>query len=190
MQNKKNSPGTGRWLPSVALAVVLAGGSTSAMADRWGVQLGGGIADHDMKKVDLGVVWDPGWSWWQVGDWHFTFVAEGHVSYWHYGGDHTVHGNIGEFGFTPVVRFIKRTGYVRPFIEGGVGVRLLTHPTIATDYTMSSAFQFADMVGVGAQFGSRQQYLAGFRFQHESNASIKEPNPGINFSQIYLQYNF
>jgi hypothetical protein len=55
---------------------------------------------------------------------------------------------------------------------------------------MSSAFQFADMVGVGASFGSHQQYEAGFRFQHLSNASIKEPNPGIDFEQLYVQYNF
>jgi lipid A 3-O-deacylase len=71
-----------------------------------------------------------------------------------------------------------------------VGVRLLSHPTIASDYTLSTAFQFADMVGVGAQFGSHQQYLAGFRFQHLSNADIKRPNPGIDFTQLYLQYNF
>ncbi|KAF1063223.1 acyloxyacyl hydrolase [Burkholderia gladioli] len=189
MQNKK-SLRAGRWLAGTVLAATLAGGSNAAFADRWGVQLAGGIADHDMKKVDLGVVWDPGWSWWQMGDWHFTFVMEGHASYWHYGGDHAVNANIGEFGVTPVFRFIKRSGAIRPFFEAGVGLRLLTHPTIATNYTMSTAFQFADMVGIGAQFGGHQQYQAGFRFQHESNASIKDPNPGINFSQIYVQYNF
>jgi hypothetical protein len=54
----------------------------------------------------------------------------------------------------------------------------------------SLAFRFADMTGVGAQFDNGQQYLAGFRFQHVSNDGIKEPNPGINFSQLYLQYNF
>ena len=40
------------------------------------------------------------------------------------------------------------------------------------------------------QFGSHQQYEAGYRFQHISNGGIKEPNPGINFHQLYLQYNF
>jgi hypothetical protein len=55
---------------------------------------------------------------------------------------------------------------------------------------VGSAFQFADMVGVGMIFGAQQNYQAGFRFQHLSNGGIKEPNPGINFSQLYLQYNF
>lgn len=156
MQNKK-SIRAARWLAGAVLAATLAGGSDAAFTDLCGVQVAGGIADHDMKKADLGVVWDPGWTWWQVGDWHFTFVMEGHASYWHYGGDHAVNANIGEFGVTPVFRFIKRSGAIRPFIEAGVGLRLLTHPTIATNYTMSTAFQFADMVGVGAQFGGHQQ---------------------------------
>jgi hypothetical protein len=55
---------------------------------------------------------------------------------------------------------------------------------------LGTAFQFADMAGVGMQFGSHQQYQAGYRFQHISNGGIKEPNPGINFHQLYLQYNF
>jgi lipid A 3-O-deacylase len=88
------------------------------------------------------------------------------------------------------VRFIKNSGAIRPFVEAGVGIRLLSHTRISDRFTVSSAFQFADMVGVGAQFGERQQYQVGFRFQHVSNGGIKEPNPGINFEQLYLQYNF
>lgn len=163
--------------------------SASARADSFGFQVAAGEADHDVKKVDLGLVYDPHWSWWQLGAWHFAFVAEGHAAYWHTG-DGNVNSDIYEFGVTPVVRFIRDTGAVRPFIEGGVGVRAISHPYIATDFTLSTAFQFADMIGVGAQFGGHQQYQAGFRFQHLSNASIKRPNPGLNFSELYVQYNF
>ena len=163
-----------------------------ACADQFGVQVAGGIANsHDAheNKVDLGGVWDPQWSWWAIAGWNFTAVFEGHVAYWH-SSTADAHDNIFEFGVTPVLRFIKSSGSIRPYVEAGVGVRLLSHPSISSHYTMSSAFQFADMVGVGASFGSRQQYDAGFRFQHLSNASIKEPNPGINFEQLYVQYNF
>jgi hypothetical protein len=160
-----------------------------AIADSWGVQVASGVADHHVKKADLGLVWDPHWTWWEIGGWHFAIAAEGHAAYWHTN-EGNVHDDIFEFGATPVIRFVRDSGLVRPFVEAGVGVRLITHPRISESYTLSSAFQFADMVGVGAQFGSKQQYLAGFRFQHLSNASIKEPNPGINFSEIYLQYNF
>jgi lipid A 3-O-deacylase len=89
-----------------------------------------------------------------------------------------------------VFRFIRSSGWIRPYVEAGVGVRLLSHVRETETRTFSSSFQFADMVGVGAQFGAHQNYLAGFRFQHLSNAGFEHPNPGINFSQIYLQYNF
>jgi lipid A 3-O-deacylase len=72
----------------------------------------------------------------------------------------------------------------------GAGIRLLSSPRIASDFTLGTAFQFADMAGVRAHFGHCRQYLAGYRFQHISNGGINEPNPGINFSQLYLQYNF
>lgn len=74
--------------------------------------------------------------------------------------------------------------------RGGRGHPAAVEPRISSDFTLGTAFQFADMTGVGLQFGNRQRYLAGYRFQHISNGGINEPNPGINFSQLYLQYNF
>ncbi|MDP9582070.1 UNVERIFIED_ORG: hypothetical protein J2791_001352 [Burkholderia contaminans] len=189
MNNKKNRRFPRRLALDALLAASLLGGSGAAFADRWGIQAGGGFSDrHGIDKADLAVVWDPGWNWWEIGGWHFTFVMEGHAGYWHTGGN--VHANIGEFGATPMFRFIKSAGQVRPFIEAGAGIRFLTHPTISNDLSLSTSFQFADVVGVGAQFGERQQYQLGYRFQHVSNAGIKEPNPGINFHQFYVQYNF
>ena len=172
-----------------AVAAALSVVSGLASADQFGIQIGGGLADHHVKKLDLGFVWDPNLTWWEIGDWHFALIGEAHAAWWHTD-EGNVHDNIGEFGVTPIVRFIKGSGAIRPFVEAGVGVRLLTHPRISSNYTLSSSFQFADMVGVGAQFGGHQQYQFGYRFQHVSNASIKEPNPGINFHQIYVQYNF
>ena len=187
--NNKNDRRNSRLAVHAVLAAALLGGSGAACADRWGIQAAGGFSDrHGVDKGDLGVFWDPEWTWWEIGGWHFAFVVEGHVGYWHTGGN--IHSSIWEAGATPVFRFIKSAGQVRPFVEAGAGVRVLSHPTISTDYSMSTAFQFADMVGVGAQFGQRQQYQVGYRFQHVSNAGIKEPNPGINFHQFYLQYNF
>ena len=55
---------------------------------------------------------------------------------------------------------------------------------------MSTAFQFSDTLGAGVQFGNRARSTVGVRFQHLSNASIKRPNPGINFTQVYYQQSF
>jgi lipid A 3-O-deacylase len=181
-----------RNIPARKGAVILAllGASAGASADQFGLQIGPAIADHDVKKIDLGFVCDPNLNFGGFGGYHFTMVGEAHAAYWHYNGANAVNANIAEVGAQPMFRVIKDSGAIRPYLEAGVGIRFLSHPTISTDYTLSTAFQFTEVVGFGAQFGSRQQYQAGFRFQHISNADIKTPNPGINFSQLYLQYNF
>ncbi|WP_430231489.1 acyloxyacyl hydrolase [Paraburkholderia tropica] len=62
------------------------------------------------------------------------------------------------FGVAPAFRFIKDAGWFRPFPEAGA--RTLTHAELTPDRSLSSAFQFADMVGVSAQFGDHQNYQA------------------------------
>lgn len=155
----------------------------------FGVQLGYGIAQHKLQGADLGFVWDPGLNFWEIGGWHFSVTGEAHLSYFHTN-EGAFHNDVYALGVQPMLRFIKDSGAIRPFIEAGAGVRVLTHPTITDTYSVATAFQFTEVVGIGAQFGTRQQYQAGCRFQHISNAGIKEPNPGINFTQLYVQYNF
>lgn len=174
-----------------ALAALCAFGAASAHADNtFGVQFGPGVADNDVKKLDLGLVWDPGLQWWHFGGFHFTVVGEAHVAYWKLDDPNAIYANTWEVGVTPVFRIIKDTGWFRPFFEAGVGVRLISHVRQTPFRTMSSSFQFADMVGIGAQFGAHANYQAGLRLQHISNADIKQPDPGLTFTQIYFQYNF
>lgn len=161
----------------------------SASDHTFGVQVAAGVAQHKVKKIDLGFVWDPGLNWWYIGGWHFSLIGEAHLGYWHTN-EGAFHHNVYEVGVTPMLRFIKDSGWIRPYFEAGAGLRALSHPTITDTYSLSTAFQFTETAGVGAEFGSHQQYAAGVRFQHISNAGIKEPNPGINFTQLYLQYNF
>jgi lipid A 3-O-deacylase len=163
--------------------------ASAVRADTLGVQVAGALGSHSTNKVDVVLAWDPGIDWWHVGGWHFALIGEANVAYWH-----TTEGasrnDVYELGVTPFVRFIKDTGSVRPYIEAGAGLRGLTHPTVSDRFTVSTAFQFTEVIGVGAQFGGHQQYEAGLRFQHISNGGIKEPNPGINFSQLYVRCNF
>lgn len=170
-------------------ALILALGmsaAANASGSEFGVRLTGGIGTHGVDKADLGLVWDPDITWWDTGSWHFALLGEAHVARWFAKDGRDIYAA----GVTPVVRFIKNSGSIRPYIEGGVGIRFLSHPTISDDYTLSTSFQFSDVIGVGAQFGGHQQYEVGYRFHHISNAGIKEPNPGINFNELYFQYNF
>jgi hypothetical protein len=171
-----------------AAVVILFGGASCANADQYGVQIAGGFGDHGVDKIDLGFAWDPGLKWWDFGGWHMTLIGEAHAAYWFTSGE--MHNTVWEFGVTPILRYIKDSGAFRPYIEAGAGLRGLTHPTVNSTYSLSSAFQFTEVVGVGVQFGGHQQYQIGYRFQHISNADIKRPNPGIDFNQVYVQYNF
>jgi hypothetical protein len=98
--------------------------------------------------------------------------------------------NLTEFGVTPLFRIEKRGSSWVPFIEAGVGPRLLSHTRTSDEHNFSTAFQFSDMIGVGVAFGTRQQFQVGYRFEHLSNASIKRPNPGTDLNELYLRYSF
>jgi hypothetical protein len=99
--------------------------------------------------------------------------------------------NITEWGYSPVLRLERPSASGVFFVEGSIGARLLSSIRISPTTTLSTAFQFADMVGVGIQFGQGTgTQTVGLRFQHQSNADIKKPNPGINFAMLYYRYEF
>lgn len=83
----------------------------SAQADQFGLQFAACGADHDVKKADLDIAWDPGLKWRQIGAYHFTLVAEPHASYWNIRESQAVNFRIWEFGIAPVFRFIKSSGW-------------------------------------------------------------------------------
>lgn len=154
--------------------------------DGFAVEAGGGD-DVDMGRI--AVQWDWNQRWFQGADWHLGGYWDLAAGYWRRGdvrpGEHE---DLFDLGLTPVFR-IQPNGLAGPYVEAAVGFHLLSHSSIG-DRRMSTAFQFGDHIGVGYRFGARGAYDVGYRFQHLSNASIKRPNPGINFHQVRLQYRF
>jgi hypothetical protein len=45
-------------------------------------------------------------------------------------------------------------------------------------------------VAAGVSFGDQLQWDVAARLQHFSNAGINNPNPGINFFQLRVDYHF
>ena len=79
--------------------------------------------------------------------------------------------------------FLLKIGFpltprIYPYFEGGLGMVYLTQHTIE----QSTQFNFTDQAGVGITFFLKKNLglSLGYRFRHISNASIKEPNNGIN----------
>jgi len=106
-----------------------------------------------------------------------AFAIQGHRS-----GE--ANDNLFALGATPLMRYAwpNRDGTL--FVEGGVGVRLLSRTRLYDERRLSTGFQFGELVGVGMRFGARQACEIGVRLQHMSNADIKEPNDGVTFASL------
>ena len=83
---------------------------------------------------------------------------------------------------------VWRADFARTYVEGGIGLYLLSH-TINNDVThMSTSFEFGSHVGAGLRIGERRDIRVGIELQHLSNAGIKEPNSGVNFLLVNASF--
>lgn len=113
------------------------------------------------------------------------------LSYWHAQQHPTEHSSLWDTGLTPFLRWLPSGSYsIQPFIEAGVGIHLLSHTRINNDRNLSTAFQFGENAGAGIAFGEHHRYELGAYIQHESNARIKEPNPGLTYLGAVLRVGF
>jgi lipid A 3-O-deacylase len=110
------------------------------------------------------------------------------VSYWHAQQHPTDNGSLWDVGVTPELRWLPAWGTsVQPYLEAGVGVHLLSHTRINNTRDLSTAFQFGENFGTGIAFGEDHRFELGVYVQHESNASIKEPNPGLTYLGVVFR---
>ena len=88
------------------------------------------------------------------------------------------HQDITDIGLTPVFRWQadERKGW---YLEGGIGVHLLSELYENDGNSLSTRFQFGDHVGAGYVLGNG--WDLGLKLQHFSNGGIKTPNSGVNF---------
>jgi hypothetical protein len=143
-----------------------------------------------VRKVELDLGWTQEQALWQGRIWRLRLRHEIALGEWRVPDAR----NITEVGYSPVLRLEKPEegpdGSVF-FVEGSIGARLLSHTRLAPKIPLSTAFQFADMIGLGLQWGrGADAQTVGLRLQHQSNADIKKPNPGINFLMLYYRRAF
>jgi lipid A 3-O-deacylase len=157
--------------------------------DRVAVELGTG--DEDAVRGGLALQWDLDGEWLSLGGWFLGGFLELSGSYWE-GHDGTAgNASLGEVGVTPVLRVNPRSpiGGITPYLEGGIGLHLFSDTEFG-DRDFDIAFSFGDHLGAGLQFGPNGAFDFGYRYQHLSNLSIGDSNPGINFHLIRLGYHF
>ncbi|WP_301804064.1 acyloxyacyl hydrolase [Variovorax ginsengisoli] len=76
------------------------------------------------------------------------------------------------------------------FVEAGIGATVMDQLYRTPDREFSTAFQFTEQLGVGLSLGAQGAHEVSLRFQHFSNAGIKEPNPGENFVRVRYLYRY
>ena len=173
-----------RWGGGAALALACVVGHAQGVD--WTL-VGGASDESRVRQVGVIAGWDRPTPIWQGESWRLRLRHEAVLSAWHVPRAR----DLVELGYSPVLRLERPLASRRVFfVEGSIGVRLLSHTRVSAEHRMSTAFQFADMLGVGMQFGREARSTLGMRVQHLSNLGIKKPNPGINFLQVYYSYRF
>lgn len=151
-----------------------------------GVSVESGFGTHT-RMQRIGLQW---WSdrQWPRGDtWHVGMYWDLALGQWHRDGVYPGQtGHITEIGLTPVFR-LQNNSQRGLYAEAGVGAYVLSSTTLAFRQ-FSTGFQFGSHLGLGYRFGATGQYDLSLRVQHLSNADIKQPNEGINFGMVHLQY--
>lgn len=149
---------------------------------------GGVAAEANVRKLGLAAGWTQPESLWQGQRWRLKLRHEAVVAAW----DVPKAKDLLELGYSPVFRLQRPVpGVARTFfVEASIGVRLLSHTRVAPDRSLSTAFQFSDMIGMGLQWGREGRSTLGLRYQHISNLGIKRPNPGMDFALLYYTLRF
>jgi hypothetical protein len=183
-------------LPRILLVSLLLPASltTQGAGSRWVDSVSATAGrDNNSNKTDiyrLGMQNKWNRTWFDSGAWFVGGYWDLSLAYWDSNQDSNRH--LYDLSLTPVVRLQRDaeiSSGVTPFSEIGVGGHLLTDQKIG-NRDLATTFQFGSHIGVGLGFGDKGRYELAYRFQHLSNASIKDPNDGIELHLLSVGYNF
>jgi len=139
-----------------------------------GVSLGFGLTEDDMEVYRVGFQYEWPYRWLETGVGSLKGYHEASLNYWNWPEDSDT--AFGVF-YSPVFKYVFGDGEgVSPYLELGVGMGLISDTKIG-GRNMTTAFQFEDRFGVGLDFGGHDIVI---RYIHYSNASVKQPNDGMD----------
>lgn len=120
--------------------------------------------------------------------WYWSRSWEFNLSYWYlYKKIREREDHLLELGLTPNIRLEHAREWGRPYMEAGLGAHLLSKIRIG-GRNLGSSLQFGTHAGLGFRFGHNEQFDLAWRIEHISNAGLRAPNPGINFSMVRFGY--
>ncbi len=177
---------------ALACAVALfapTAGASAAEAMRWRI---GAAAEaghgNGTDSVRLALVAAPAAPLWSRGTTNLATFGEISVAHWRFPQPNAAdRRRITVVGFTPYLR-LRDTRVARWFFDFGIGLNTLSDLYEARDRRFSTHFQFSDHLAVGRSVGEDDAFELSYRFVHYSNAGIRDPNPGVNFHVLRLEY--
>ncbi len=164
-----------------ALAALFLGQSQAVQAADVTVAIG--QTDDASMTYRLGTQFDFSESWLQSSVGRVTGYWDAGYTYWESGNGSSGSNSL---SFAPVFVYEFAGDSVKPFIEAGIGVAVFSETEVDGN-KLGSAFQFEDRLGVGLRFAEQE---VGLRAMHYSNASIKEPNEGVESYSLYYRHSF
>jgi lipid A 3-O-deacylase len=173
------------------VALGLAGAAVPAAAiDRVAFEIGTSAGDTNVDRYGANLAWDWGVEWFKTGHWALTGYWEVGVNAWDADPGRTGTETLVDGHITPVLRWQRDVSTPLPvFFELGVGAHGHSESEIE-DKDFDVPFSFGSHIGAGLRFGEGGRYELMYRFQHLSNASIGDKNPGINFHLFNIGYRF
>jgi hypothetical protein len=170
---------------TLALATAV-DGRCAGLLDPTGISITGGYGSH-VAVYGVAAHWDSLCPSAWLKDHGLDTRLNAELAYWHSRRDRGGHAGLVDASLTPLLRWSgKRDGSSRAFVEGGVGIQVLSHTRI-DDRQLGLAVQFGEQLGAGFAFGPRDRYEAGVYVRHVSNAGIKEPNYGLTYFGAILR---
>jgi lipid A 3-O-deacylase len=132
------------------------------------------------------------WNWGRdlrLGTAHISGYWEASVSQWSYRtADARRTAGLVQLSLIPVFRWRPAQGASPWFAEAGIGATLTTVAYQTDRKRFSNRFNFGDHLALGRSFGRTRAHELSLRWEHFSNAGIKQPNPGENFVQLRYLY--
>ena len=162
----------------------------AAAIDKLAFEYGHSAGAADVKRYGATATIDWGAKWLQTEHWFLSGYWEGGVNFWDSNPGTTGNDSLVDVSVMPVLRWQRAAdnGFA-PFLELGVGAHGFTETKIENkDFDI--AFAFGSHIGGGIRLGDQGRYEFLYRFQHLSNASLGDRNPGINFHLFQFGYRF
>jgi len=169
----------------MAVALLSTGAAMAQDGDVRNVSFEAGTGEK-VGMIRLGLQGKLPYRWLERDGKHLGTYWDASVAYWRASRFENIPGrrqDIVNIGYTPVLRYAASNGRGW-YVEGGIGVHLLSELYDNNQRRLSTAFQFGDHLGGGFVYDNG--WDLGFKLQHFSNGSIKQPNYGVNFLVIKL----